>query len=335
MNGRPAARPGPEPRRRLLVSGASGFIGRALVGELAGRMQHAVRALARRTPSELSAHVEYVVGGTWTPETGFASALADVDAVIHLAARAHVLDETARDPLAAFRRVNVECTVNLARQAADAGVRRFVFISSVGVNGNESGDCPFSEADEPCPREAYAVSKLEAETALRALATKGGMDVTIIRPPLVYGADAPGNFGRLCSMVRRGLPLPLGGLTNPRSFVGLANVVDFIITCTDHPAAANETFLVSDGRDLSTSELVERMARALGRPARLVTVPRSLLLAGAALVGKRTTVERLMCTLQVDISRARRVLSWTPPVSLEEGLRHIANPACRYTRLPA
>jgi nucleoside-diphosphate-sugar epimerase len=232
------------------------------------------------------------------------------------------MHDTAADPVTAFRAVNVDGTVNLARQAAAAGVKRFVFISSVKANGESTQPGrAFTETDAPNPQDAYGQSKHEAEQGLRQLSADTGMEVVIIRPPLVYGPGVKANFAALMRVVQRGWPLPLGAVHNQRSLVALDNLVDFIITCITHPQAANQTFLVSDGQDLSTTELVRGMAQAAGVPARLLPVPVWALQAGASLLGKGDAVQRLCGNLQIDTSKARRLLDWVPPVSVEEGLR--------------
>lgn len=305
---------------RLLITGANGFVGAPLCTELF-RQGAAVRA-AMRTGSVDSDKFECTVVGAIDGGTDWSTALVDQDVVIHLAARVHVMNDTAADPLAAFRQVNVEGTLNLARQAAAAGVKRFVFISSVKVNGEYTlpGQA-FTEADAPNPQDAYGISKHEAEQGLRQLAANTGMDVVIIRPPLVYGPGVKANFASLMRAAQRGWPLPLGAVDNRRSLVALDNLVDFIVTCVNHPQAANQTFLVSDGHDLSTAELVRGMARAAGVSARLVPVPVWALQAAAALMNKRESVQRLCSSLQVDISKARTLLGWMPPISVDEGLR--------------
>jgi nucleoside-diphosphate-sugar epimerase len=248
--------------------------------------------------------------------------LTGVEGVIHLAARVHVMHDTEVDPLTAFRAVNVDGTLNLARQAAVAAVKRFVFVSSVKVNGEStSPGRAFTEADAPNPQDAYGLSKHEAEQGLRQLSADTGMEVVIIRPPLVYGPAVKANFAALMRAVQRGWPLPLGAVHNQRSLVALDNLVDFIVTCFTHPQAANQTFLVSDGQDLSTTELVRGLAQAAGVSARLLPVPVWALQAGASLLGKGDAVQRLCGNLQVDISKARSLLGWVPPVSVEEGLR--------------
>jgi nucleoside-diphosphate-sugar epimerase len=256
-------------------------------------------------------------------DADFRHMLAGVDAVVHLAARVHIMEERAADPLAAFRAVNTSGTLNLARQAAETGVRRFVFVSSVKVNGEETTPgSPFRHDDLPNPEDPYGISKREAEDGLLELAAQSGMDVVIVRPPLVYGPGVKANFAAMMRAVQRGLPLPLGAVThNRRSLVALDNLVDLLITCLDHPAAANQTFLVSDGEDLSTADLLRWLGRAMNKPARLFPVPVPLLRAGAALLGKRDVARRLLGNLQIDISHTRETLGWTPPITVDEGLR--------------
>jgi nucleoside-diphosphate-sugar epimerase len=306
----------------ILVTGATGFVGAALVARLA-REGTQTRACVRRDDAATPDGVHMVqVGGGLTADTDWSRALIGVSVVVHAAARVHVMDDTAADPLTEFRRVNVEGTLNLARQAAAAGVRRFVFISSIKVNGESTlPEQPFTPDDKPAPLDAYGVSKMEAEQGLRELAAQTGMEVVIIRLPLVYGPGVKANFAALMRAVQRGWPLPLGAVHNQRSLVALDNLVDFIVTCLSHPQAANQTFLVSDGHDLSTTELVRGLACAAGVPARLLPVPVWALQAGAALLGKGDAVQRLCGNLQVDIAKARTLLGWVPPVSVDEGLR--------------
>ena len=308
-----------------LVTGATGFVGRAVCAELA-RRQYAVRSIVRVhrvsdsvSGAELSDRVQLDDIG---PATDWSGALDEVKAVVHLAARVHVMHDSSADSLAAFRAVNVAGTLNLARQAAAAGVQRFLFMSSVKVNGEctQPGQA-FTEADAPAPQEAYGVSKHEAELALREVGAETGMEVVIIRSPLVYGPGVKANFKALMQAVQHVWLLPLGAVHNQRSLVALDNLVDFIVTCITHPQAANQTFLVSDGQDLSTTELVRGMAQAAGVPARLFPVPVWALQAGASLLGKGDALQRLCGNLQVDISKARSLLGWVPPVSVEEGLR--------------
>ena len=313
----------------IAVTGAAGVIGSNLVKTLVPEI--CVRAITRR---------EYIVssqalgnGTTWpvghiNSSTDWLTALAGIDCVIHCAARAHVINETEPDPLAAYRAVNVEGTRRLAEQAVVAGVKRLIFVSSIGVLGihtNRRG--LFSSSDTPSPVDDYATSKWEAEQALWEVSAKTGLEVVVVRPPLVYGPGVKGNLARLLKLVRSGVPLPLGAVQNQRSLIGLDNLVDLLIRCVDHPAAAGQTFLVSDGEDLSTPDLLRHMAAAMGRSARLVPVPVPLLrLAGSAL-GKRAEIDRLVGSLQIDSSHTRQVLGWTPPVSVEEGIRRMVQGA--------
>jgi len=258
--------------------------------------------------------------GDLNASTNWSNALKGVDIVIHTAARAHILKNVAPDPLGEYREVNSNGTLNLARQAAIAGVKRFVFISSIGVNGNNNIR-PFRVDDQPNPVEPYAQSKWEAEQGLMQLVAETGMTVVIIRPPLVYGPGAPGNFGSLVRWIDKGVPLPLGAIRNHRSLVGIDNLVDLIIRCIDHPAAANQVILAGDGEDLSTTELLRGVGKAMGKPARLIPVPAGLLQFGATLLGRKAMAQRLLGSLQVDISKTCELLDWKPPYTVEEGLR--------------
>jgi nucleoside-diphosphate-sugar epimerase len=250
------------------------------------------------------------------------AALVGVETLVHLAARVHVMHDTTENPLEAFREVNVHGTLNLAQQAAEAGVKRFIFISSIKVNGEFTRHGhPFTETNTPSPQDAYGVSKHEAEQGLRQIAAVTGMELVVIRPPLVYGPGVKANFAALMRAVQKGWPLPLGAIHNLRSLVALDNLVDFIITCISHPQAANQTFLISDGQDLSTTELVRGLAQAAGVPARLMPVPVWLLGWAGRLVGKGDAVLRLCGNLQIDSSKARNLLGWKPKISVQEGLR--------------
>jgi nucleoside-diphosphate-sugar epimerase len=307
----------------ILVTGATGLVGNALVQRLISndesqRVVVAVRQVGLKWPEKvLPCIIEDL-----SPSTDWYIALQDISVVVHCAARVHIMNETAIDSITAFRSVNVDGTLNLARQSIAAGVKLFVFISSAKVNGDSTVlGRPFTEDDTPNPQDAYGKSKFEAELSLRQISTDTGMKVIIIRPPLVYGPGVKANFAALMRSVQRGLPLPLAGLHNQRSFVALDNLVDFILTCIIHPKAANQTFLVSDGRDLSTTELVRGMAQAAGLPSRLLPLPMWALQAVASLMSKGDVVQRLCGNLQVDISKARTLLGWVPPVSVEEGLQ--------------
>jgi nucleoside-diphosphate-sugar epimerase len=304
-----------------LITGATGFVDSGVVARLAGAGVETLACVRGDMVSMLEG-VRVVPVAELTANTDWRQVLAGVKSVVHLAARVHVMHDTESDPLTAFRAVNVDGTLNLARQAAAVGVKRFVFISSVKVNGEStSPGRAFTEVDAPNPQDAYGQSKHEAEQGLRQLSADTGMEVVIIRPPLVYGHGVKANFAALMRAVQRGWPLPLGAVHNQRSLVALDNLVDFIVTCVAHPQAANQTFLVSDGHDLSTTELVRGMAQAAGVLARLLPVPVWALKAGATLLGKGDAVQRLCGNLQVDISKARNLLGWVPPVSVEEGLR--------------
>lgn len=252
--------------------------------------------------------------------------------MVHTAARVHVMRETASDPLAEFRRINVEGTAQLALQAAISGVRRMVFISSVKVNGEATQPGhPFQADDAPEPKDAYGVSKLEAEQRLREISARTGLEVVILRPPLIYGPGVRANFRAMMRWVSKGIPLPLGAVRNLRSLVALDNFVDLITHCLHHQAAAGRTFLVSDGEDLSTTELLRRLGDALGKPARLMPVPVAWLEFSAALTGRKDIAQRLCGNLQVDIGKTRQILGWDPPVSVREGLRRTAQGFLRET----
>jgi nucleoside-diphosphate-sugar epimerase len=300
----------------ILVTGAGGFVGTTLTRRLAQDREVRVRALVRRPQPHWPAAFEQVVGDI-ADERVRSRAVVGMDLVVHLAARVHVMRDTAADPLEAFRRVNVGATIALAQAAAAAGVTRFIFLSSVKVHGEEGR---FTELDAPAPTDAYATSKLEAELALRALTATGAMEDVIIRPPLVYGPNVRANFDALIRAVRRGIPLPFGAVRNRRSLISVDNIADAIVRCTTHPAAARQTFLVSDGEDLSTPELIRRLAAALDRPARLFSVPPAVLSLAAACVGRADMAQRLLGTLCVDVTKARQVLDWVPPVPVDDAL---------------
>jgi nucleoside-diphosphate-sugar epimerase len=310
----------PNLKMKILSTGSSGFVGKSLLTALYAK-NHLISA-TRRTHSDYGSRFDSHVVSNIDALTNWSEALTGADAVIHLAARVHVMRDSAPDPLAAFRSVNTDGTLNLARQAAAVGVRRFIFLSTIGVNGNvTNAGKSFSAADTPQPHDPYSVSKYEAEVGLRTIAASSQMEIVIIRPPLVYGRNAPGNFGKLNRLVARGLPLPLASVNNRRSLIGIDNLVSFIITCLEHPAAANETFLVGDGEDLSTPDLIRRMARAMGRTARLLPVPAPLIMAAATVLGKGEMAHRICGSLQVDISKSQELLRWNPPVTVDEGLR--------------
>jgi nucleoside-diphosphate-sugar epimerase len=296
----------------VLVTGATGFVGRALCKAEREQADFSLRAAVRGTTG-LIENADPAVVGDIGAATDWTAALQGVQIVVHLAARVHVMNDTANDPLQEFRKVNTEGSLQLARQAAQAGVRRFVFVSSVKVNGESTAPGQsFGPHDVPAPRDAYGVSKREAEDGLRQIAASSGMELVIVRPPLVYGPGVAANFQRLMKLVERGAPLPFGRVDNRRSLVALDNLVDLLMRCMRHPAAPGHTFMVSDGCDLSTGELVRMMARAMNRRPVLLPVPAWLLSCSAALLGKSETAARVLGSLQVDISETRRLLEWTP-----------------------
>jgi nucleoside-diphosphate-sugar epimerase len=302
----------------ILVTGASGFVGQALCAELL-RHGYFVRGAVRQVEGRAALQGEPVVVGAINAATDWTAALDGCDVVVHLAARVHVMDDKSVGPLAEFRETNTEGTLNLVRQAADAGVKRFVFISSIKVNG-EGRDAAYLETDTPAPADAYAISKWEAEQGLQRIAANAGLEVVVLRPPLVYGPGVKANFLRLMQLVQKGWPLPLGAISNRRSLLYLGNFVDAIRLCVEHPDAAGQTFLLDDGEPVSTPVLIRAVAQAVGRPARLFAVSVRLLELAGALLGKRAAVDRLTGSLWVDSSPIRVRLGWTPPFSMTEGL---------------
>lgn len=311
--------------KKVLLTGASGFVGRAVLDRLRQDSQFESVIAVRKAWLEVPEKVRLVEVSSIDAFTDWKEAVAGCAVVIHCAARVHVMSDTSADPLAAFRKVNVEGTLQLARQAAEAGVKRFVFVSSIKVNGEATAlGAPYTADAEPAPADPYGISKMEAEQALRLLAAQTGMDVVIIRPTLVYGPGVKANFLSMMRWLDKGVPLPFGAIHNQRSFVALDNLVDLIVTCVEHPSAANETFLVSDGEDLSTTQLLRRMATALGVPARLLPFPAWLLESGASLLGRKALSQRLCGSLQVDISKTQKLLGWIPPVNVDQALSQVA-----------
>lgn len=308
-------------QRTVLVTGASGFVGTALVKRLCEASNYSVIAASRRVNQSWPEGVKYVSLKDFE-KSDIDVPLTGVDTIVHCAARVHVMSESVSDPISEFRKVNVHPTLSLARCAASAGVRRFVFISTIKVHGESTvvGKA-FCSSDIPVPKEPYSISKLEAECGLMHLSRETGMEIVIIRPPLIYGPGVKGNFSRLIKFISKNIPVPLCSTNNKRSMVGVSNLVDFIICCIEHPSAANQVFLVSDGEDLSTTELLRSISKVTGRPVRLVPVPIFLLVLGATILGKRSVARRLLGSLQVDISKARELLGWVPPISVEEELR--------------
>lgn len=312
----------------ILVTGSSGFVGQSLIKRLATEFQSkSIIAVVRNQCFHLHKEVRSVEIADLSTENDLSKILQGVNVVVHCAGRAHVMNDHSIDFLPEFRHINVDGTLNLARQAAAAGVKRFIFLSSIKVNGEftEIGK-PFAADDEPAPEDPYAISKFEAEHGLLKIASNSGMEVVIIRPPLVYGPGVKANFESMMRWLDRGIPLPLGAVTrNRRSLVALDNLIDLIVTCLSHRQAANQIFLVSDDEDISTADLLMQMSKALGRPACLYYVPLAILKIGASLVGRKDVYQRLCGSLQIDISKTRKLLDWKPPVSLDEGLKKVAS----------
>lgn len=306
---------------RVLLTGASGFVGNAVMSRICSaegfELLVPLRSLEKSLPKGAKSYLFKNLSdpSAWPRDEG------PVDTVIHCASRVHVMNEVAADPLAEFRKVNVEATLAFARRAADAGTKRFIFISSVKVNGEGTvPGRPYRSDDIPAPSDAYGISKQEAEAQLRQLGLDTGMEIVIIRPVLVYGPGVKANFLNMMNWLQRGVPLPFGAIHNKRSLVAIDNLVDLIFVCCTHPKAANQTFMVSDGQDVSTTDLLRKMGKALHRPARLLPVPSSMLSFTANALGKRSLSQRLCGSLQVDISQTRQQLDWNPPVTLEEAL---------------
>lgn len=310
---------------RVLITGATGFIGTTLLTRLVNDDDKvSVAVLAGEAVGHLPAAVDVIITEPLSEVSDYTYSLQNMDCVIHLAARVHVMQETATDPLQEFRKVNLFGTERLARQAAHAGAKRFVFMSTIGVNGDNSGDIPYTEQDAPHPHNPYSVSKYDAELVLKNISQETGMEVVVIRAPLVYGPGNPGNFLSLLRVASKGIPLPLASVTNSRSLIYVGNLVDALATCATHPESAGKTYLVSDGENVSTPELIRRTAAALGVPARLLPFPPSLMKLVAKLTGKTATVNRLIGSLTVDSSKIRQELGWVPPFTMEEGLRETA-----------
>ncbi len=304
--------------KKIMITGASGFVGSALCRELV-RAGHGVVAVVRRIEERLP-EVTYIETDLSDP-TAFVDGFPAVECIIHLAGRAHMLDDTAADPLTAFREVNRDATIRLACRALDAGVKRFVFVSSIGVNGNSTSQQAFIEDSPARPHAPYAVSKYEAEQELMALLEGKGMELVIVRPPLIYADNAPGNFGRLLKLVASGLPLPLSTVNNARSLISRRNIVDFLVLCAEHPRAAGELFLVADGEDVSTAQMIMALREGMGKRPLLFAFPVGLLRLALLMLGKAAMYEQLCGSLQVDASKAYRLLGWQSSENTLEGLR--------------
>ncbi len=305
---------------RVLVTGATGFVGQAVVSALQQAGESVRKAVRELTPGP----PDQVAVGDVGDLPDWSAALDGIDAVIHLAARVHVMHETAEDALAANRRINTAATAHLAESAARLGVRRFVYVSSIKVNGEgaEPSRAPvYTEASAPAPLDAYGISKWEAEQRLWEISARTGMEMAIIRPPLVYGAGVKANFLRLIRLADRGIPLPLGRVDNRRSMIYVENLADFIATCAAHPQAANQLFLIDDQEAVSTKSLVTMLARLLGKSAMLIPVPVAWMRLAAQLTGREATISRLVDSLVIDSSKASRLLGWKPPFAFEAGIR--------------
>lgn len=305
----------------LLITGANGFVGRALISKLALETNHFVRASVRKKIIQFPSQIEVLENMDASSNTNWTDALRDIDVVIHLLARVHVMDDKVADPLLEFRNINVNATIALANAAAKLGIKRFIFLSSVKVNGESTFHKPFSESDLPHPQDAYAISKWEAEEALRKISKDTGMEIVIIRSPLVYGPNVKANFLKMMQYIKRGIPLPLGAIQNKRSLIGVDNLVDFIATIISHPNAANQTFLISDDEDISTTDLLRRIGKYIGRPARLIPLHPKILSFLFNILGRQDFGDRLLGSLEIDITKAKKLLAWSPPKTLDEGLR--------------
>jgi nucleoside-diphosphate-sugar epimerase len=312
-------------KERVLVTGASGFVGKVVCRRLieSGYTPRAGLQDAKQWPTLQAAApglTEFAILGDLGANPDLRPAFADVSAVVHLAARVHLVRDGAPDPLKEYRRTNVDGTKEVALAAVEQGIRRMILVSTAKVNGESTCGNRFSEDDRPNPQDPYAISKWEAEEVLRSVAASTGLEVVIVRPPLVYGPEVRANFYNLVKFVNRGIPVPLPDTNNRRSLLGVENLADFLVRCISHPRAANQTFMVSDGEDVSTRELVGRLARALGRPARFLPVPALALRLAAKLIRKEPALSRLLGSLAVDSGKARQTLGWTPPFTLDEGL---------------
>ena len=310
----------------ILVTGSTGFIGRAVVSSL--QVNNKIIASVRSRTDSLPKGVRQVECADLSTAFDWSPVLSEVDVLIHCAARVHIMNDSAADSLVEFRKINTMATMALARQAVDFGVKRFVFISSIKVNGEDTNNgTKFLPDDEHVPTDPYALSKYEAEQGLLAIARNTALEVVIIRPPLVYGPGVRGNFSSLIKWINKGVPLPLGSLHNQRSLVGLDNLVSFIVRCVEHPKAVNKVFLISDGEDVSTTELLRKVAKAFGKQSLLVPVPIPiwLMTLAAKQIGRKDKANKLFGSLQVDNSKTCDLLGWKPVVTMNEQLKKIAD----------
>jgi len=311
-------------RSKVFITGATGFVGKALVSELVAQ-NFLVSAAVRDDTAVIAKGVLKITVGDLTKIKDWQATLQSIDVVIHVAGRAHIMNDNAADPLAAFRKMNTEVTLLLAKQSAKVGVKRFIFISSVKVNGEMTElNKPFISSDQFVPNNPYGLSKYEAEKGLLALAKESDMEVVIIRPPLVYGAGVRANFATMMRWINKSVPLPFGAIHNQRSLVALDNLVSFIVHCINLPKAANEVFLISDGEDVSTTELLQKVAKAFNKEPWLISVPVSWMRFAARLIGKGDVANRLFGSLQVDSSKARDLLDWKPVITMDEQLKKMA-----------
>jgi nucleoside-diphosphate-sugar epimerase len=307
----------------FLITGANGFIGKVLIKRLS-QDGHLVSALVRKKIEVPYSNETFLIPSI-NAKTNWAELLKDRDVVIHLLARVHIMNDKASDPLMEFRKINVDVTIALAKEAARQGIKRFVFLSSVKVNGESTSDHPFSETNLVHPQDAYAISKWEAEEALRQISKETGMEIVIIRSPLVYGPNVKANFLKMMQYVKQGIPLPLGSIQNKRSLIGIDNLVDFITTTISHPKAANQTFLISDDEDISTTNLLRRIGECMEKPARLIPISPKILSFLFKIIGRQDFGDRLLGSLEIDITKAKKLLAWSPPLTLNEGLRASVN----------
>lgn len=305
---------------RVMVTGGGGFVGQEVVTHINAATDFNLTVPLRGCPTSGMPAVQFLHVNDISAINEWLPAVLGQDVIVHLAGRAHVTRESACDPLLAFRQVNVQGTLDLARIARDNGVKRFIFVSSIGVNGANTIDTSFNEESVPSPHADYAMSKFEAEQGLWGLCQGSDMELVIVRPPLVYAGHAPGNFARLLKLVASGIPLPFASVLNQRSMIALENLVDFITLCISHPSAGDQLFLVSDGEDLPTTSMLRLLAKGMGKPARLVPVPVSLMRWGAKALRREPMFNQLCGSLVIDSSKARQLLSWIPPVSVDDGL---------------